>query len=775
MSSVDFAVKRRAATRNAYSPTMLIVSILATLGVLAYAWFLLNPRTRGDMLPWVLVIVSETILIFHALMAMWTILSGTKSPRDFAFHSAKRQLYDYDVNERLGLGPNDQHLWPLHLNGREVGVDILITVYGEPIEVIRKTAEAALLVRGAHNTWILDDGKSDEVKELCAEIGCRYVRRLTNHGAKAGNVNNALTMAKGDYFVILDADFVPLPALIEETLPFMQDPSVALVQTPQSYGNLHNIIARGAGYMQTVFYRFIQPGRNQFNAAFSVGTNMLYRRAAILDVNGIYTDSKSEDVWTSLMLHERGWRTVYIANTLAVGDAPDTIEAYSKQQLRWATGGFEILLTHNPLMPGRKLTLDQRLMYFVTATHYLTGIVPGLLLFVPALEIFFDLRPVNLDVSPFTWVLFYSGFYILQIVLAFFTLGSFRWEVLMLASASFPIYFKAFKNALTGVDVKWHVTGTTGKTQSAFNFIIPQVLAFVFLLGASAVSIWRDLSMSTFNIATFWNVVNTFMLGTFIIVAMMEDWRSRHPKPEQETSTEANVYLGDAEEYVEGSAGEGDEALAGRDILDAKRSKLALARGVAPAEVELTEDIRFEEIPVSERTMVRVRPNEYHPVSPTREGEDDFGVMPTPIHGARGIAPEEDLLTGQTPRRGGPADQQGFPVPPPGGQGGYPQPNYPQPGQYQAPYGQPGQYPGGYPQPGQHPGYGQQGQYGQMPQGYSGSYNPAQGNQPYPGQQGYPQRGYPQQGYPQPGYPPNPPQGQQAPNHDENDNDRRSF
>ena len=38
-------------------------------------------------------------------------------------------------------------------------------------------------------------------------------------------------------------------------------------------------------------------------------------------------------------------------------------------------------------------------MYLVTATHYLTGIAPGLLLLVPPLEIFFDLRPVNLDIT----------------------------------------------------------------------------------------------------------------------------------------------------------------------------------------------------------------------------------------------------------------------------------------------------------------------------------------------------------------------------------------
>lgn len=512
---------RRARTKNPYTPVMVSVSIAATLGILAYAWFLLNPANRGDLLPWAMVMFAESVLVFHALMSMWAILAGRRDPRTFAFHDTQRQLYDPAVNESLGV-TDDPTQWPLHIDGEQVGVDVLITVYGEPIDVIRRTAEAAKAVRGAHQTWILDDGKSDAVRDLAAGLGIGYVRRLTNHGAKAGNVNNALTVAKGDFFVILDADFVPLPEFLEETVPFMVDANVAFVQTPQTYGNMHNIISRGAGYMQTMFYRFIQPGRNEFNAAFCVGTNVLFRRAAVLDIGGMYTQSKSEDVWTSLMLHERGWRSIFIQRTLAIGDAPDTIEAYTKQQLRWATGGFEILFTHNPFSPRHKLTLDQRFMYFVTATFYLTGLAPGILLFVPALEIFFDLHPVDLQIGVGTWFLFYSGFYILQILLATLTLGTFRWEVLLLAANSFPIYFRALRNAWTGVDTKWHVTGATDKKSSAFNFIIPQVLMFVFLLGTSVVSAWRDLTLGQLNVATFWSVVNTFVIGAFIVVAFGE-------------------------------------------------------------------------------------------------------------------------------------------------------------------------------------------------------------------------------------------------------------
>jgi cellulose synthase (UDP-forming) len=513
---------RRTQTRNPYSPVMILLTLIATLGILAYSTFLLNPANRGDPLPYSIVILAESILVLHALLAMWTILAGAKSPRDDAYYEARRRLFG-DLAEP---GPDTV----IRLSGREVSVAVFIPCYGEPVDVIERTAQAARQIIGRHQTFILDDGRSDEVRAMAARIGVSYLRRLSSGGAKAGNVNHALSQVKTDYFCIFDADFVPSPEFIIETAPFFTDENVAFVQTPQSYGNLHNFVSRGAGYMQTVFYRFVQPGRNHFNAAFCVGTNVIFRRAAIDDVGGMYTDSKSEDVWTSLMLHERGWRSVYIPDVLAVGDAPDTIETYTRQQLRWATGGFEIMFTHNPLSPRRHLSLDQRLMYLVTATHYLTGIAPGLLLLVPALEVFFDLHPMILGTSVWQWTLAYAGFYLMQILLSSFTLGSFRGEVLLLSTASFPIYHQALVNAFSGKEQQWHVTGASGHRTSPFNFIRPQVYLFVFLLLTSAVAIWRDVNNSQFSLATAWNLTNTAALGVFIAVALGEAF-GRRPGP----------------------------------------------------------------------------------------------------------------------------------------------------------------------------------------------------------------------------------------------------
>ena len=229
----------------------------------------------------------------------------------------------------------------------------LDTIFGIPrpsksilktLDEIKETATAARNLYGQHKTYILDDGKSDEVMTLARKLKIGYIRRPTNEDAKAGNINYALAQTSGDFFVILDADFVANPFLLYETIPFFEDEKMSFVQTPQHYHNEDSFVSIAAGYMQHVFYSLVQAGKNRFNAAFCVGTNVVFRRRAIDSIGGMYSQSKSEDIWTSLMLHEAGYRSIYLNKVMAVGKTPETLKAYSKQQLRWATGSFEIFL-----------------------------------------------------------------------------------------------------------------------------------------------------------------------------------------------------------------------------------------------------------------------------------------------------------------------------------------------------------------------------------------------------------------------------------------------
>src|SRR3954468_16240384 len=75
---------------------------------------------------------------------------------------------------------------------RGLTVDVFVTTNDEPLNVIRKTALAAREIRYPHTTYILDDGKRDEIRSLAGDLGVEYLRRPDNRHAKAGNLNYAL-------------------------------------------------------------------------------------------------------------------------------------------------------------------------------------------------------------------------------------------------------------------------------------------------------------------------------------------------------------------------------------------------------------------------------------------------------------------------------------------------------------------------------------------------------------------------------------------------------
>lgn len=499
-----------------HGPTLTLIIALATVGALEYANFIYNFQNIGNLTPYILVAVAEGIILLQALLSLWTILSGGFDPRDYFYYNTKSFIFG---NFKQAKVPPRSRLM---MRQKPVSVDVFIPVFGESLETIGKTVIAARDLVGIHDTYILDDGKSDKVKILATKLGVQYLRRPTNIGAKAGNINYALSQTKGEFFVIFDADFVAKSNFLLETLPFFIKPQVAFVQTPQYYNNMENLISRGAGFMQNVFYKLIQPGKNRFNAAFCVGTNVIFRRSAIESIGGMYEASKSEDIWTSLKLHEAGYQSIFINDILAAGHAPNTISAYFKQQLRWATGGFEILLGYNFFKSP--LSIDQKLQYFSTAFYYMQGLAMLLLLFLPPLQIFFNLSPINLSVGFTTWLLFYLGFYAMQIVVAFYTMESFRFETLVLAMVSFPIYVKALKNVILKKDIAWHATGDLKQQDHPLQFINMQVMLFLFLTFTTIDGIWKIHYTGVFTISLIWNLINTVIFGTFMVVAMREQF-----------------------------------------------------------------------------------------------------------------------------------------------------------------------------------------------------------------------------------------------------------
>lgn len=166
-------------------------------------------------------------------------------------------------------------------------VDVFITTYNEPVDMVMTTALAAQAIRYPHETWVLDDGARPEMREAAEAAGIGYLTRSADwkdrpRHAKAGNLNNALFATSGEFTMILDADQIPDPSILDQTLGWFRDGDVALVQTPQYFTNVPD--ADPLGSQAPLFYGPVQQGKDGWNAAFFCGSNAVLRREALMQI-----------------------------------------------------------------------------------------------------------------------------------------------------------------------------------------------------------------------------------------------------------------------------------------------------------------------------------------------------------------------------------------------------------------------------------------------------------------------------------------------------------
>ena len=265
-------------------------------------------------------------------------------------------------------GPTPPRAAPVARPGFRIAV--LIPTYNEPVEVLLPTVAASVALRPAHETWVLDDGKREEIRRMAEQLGARYLTRPDNAHAKAGNLNHALTVVDADVLAILDADHVPTADFLLATLPYFDDPAIGFVQTPQDFYNLdsfeHQRRSDGKVFNEeAVFYRVIAPAKNRWQAPFWCGTCALVRTEALRSVGGVATDSVTEDIHTTIRMFRAGWKGAYHNEVLARGLAPDDAASYLLQRNRWALGAMQVLRVENPLF-GPGLAPAQRLAFMTT-------------------------------------------------------------------------------------------------------------------------------------------------------------------------------------------------------------------------------------------------------------------------------------------------------------------------------------------------------------------------------------------------------------------------
>ncbi len=280
--------------------------------------------------------------------------------------------------------------------GQYPTVGVLVCTYDEGLHVLEATLVGCNGITYPHTTYVLDDGRRDEVRHLAERFGAFYVTRSDNMHAKAGNINHALGCTGGDLLLILDADHVPQPDILDATVGYFDDPSVALVQTPHDFGNHDSFQHFATGrHDQSMFFEVIMPGKDRHNGAFWCGSAAVIRRQALEDIGGIATDTVAEDFHTTIRMHSRGWTTRYHDETLVQGLAPHDLASFLLQRDRWARGNLAVLRTpENPIVAPH-LTVKQRASYLASLLAYFVPLQRVLMIAVLATMLVGGLLPAR--------------------------------------------------------------------------------------------------------------------------------------------------------------------------------------------------------------------------------------------------------------------------------------------------------------------------------------------------------------------------------------------
>lgn len=331
------------------------------------------------------------------------------------------------------------------LEKKAFSVDVFIPVSGEAVEIIEKTLVAAVSIDYADKkVYVLDDGEDDRVKAMCEQHHAGYIRRPTHENRKAGNLNYALQRTGGELILALDADQVAQPEIIDRIIGYFSIPKIGFVQTKQAFN-----LPEGDPWCNSddVFYSVMLSGKDYDNAAFSCGSGVMYRRAALESVGGFSTWNFVEDVHTSILIHSKGWRSVYHDKGYTIGTAPSEVVSHAKQRWQWAVDSLRIILWDNPLFK-KGLDFYQRLQYFHNGFHYVVfGVFLPVFFIIPIWALFthhFMLR------EPFWHYLIartpYLILYLLSNRITTYKLHTFK--RFQAQAGLFAVYFSAFFAAL---------------------------------------------------------------------------------------------------------------------------------------------------------------------------------------------------------------------------------------------------------------------------------------------------------------------------------------
>jgi biofilm PGA synthesis N-glycosyltransferase PgaC len=230
-------------------------------------------------------------------------------------------------------------------------ISVVIPAHNEA-EVIGEAIEGVLRMRWPElDVIVVDDCSQDATAERVrsfVETGrVRLLSKPVNEG-KSLAINDALPMCRGELVLLMDADGIPDPTVLEEMVPhFLDAPAVAAVTGNPRVLNTSTFFAR----LQAVEFSSSIGVQRRGDAVWGrlmtfSGLCALFDRDAVAGIGGFAADMATEDIELTWRLQLEGREVIYEPAALFGMQAPETLRLLWRQRIRWVRGLAQVLRRH---------------------------------------------------------------------------------------------------------------------------------------------------------------------------------------------------------------------------------------------------------------------------------------------------------------------------------------------------------------------------------------------------------------------------------------------
>ena len=314
--------------------------------------------------------MKERINLIILIFALWTFLYFFQKhlPSTWATILLMFCMFLYGIYMQIAYKhrKRQQRKHPVDINPTyKPFVSILIPAHNEDT-VIEKTVEnLTTLDYPNFEIIVIDDRSTDTTAQKIKTLANEYenvqalIRDKSAFPGKSAVLNDALSVAKGEAILVIDADAKVEKNFLSQLVPYLEPQDIGAVQARKIIINKDtNYLTRCQNNEYTMDC-FIQVGRDSVKGAVELrGNGELIKRTALEDINGWNNYTITDDLDMSTRLQIQGWDIRFIPTVCIYEEGITKMLPLLRQRRRWVEGSIRRYLEHcSEVLVSEKMSL----------------------------------------------------------------------------------------------------------------------------------------------------------------------------------------------------------------------------------------------------------------------------------------------------------------------------------------------------------------------------------------------------------------------------------